>query len=392
MSTNYSAAIDTSDIKLAFADESVWGTAPASAFTQVRLTGESLSENKQRQRPQEIKPDGVVAHAITTQVGVEGALNFALSAGTFDKFIQGALNGTWGADVGISETTGDIVIADTNTITTTVLDLTTKFVVGQWFHMDGWDTAGNNDWFRVVSVSANTMDVYPSTLTAEVSTGDTIVIKSSRLVNATTVNTHFIEKQLATALFLQYAGAYVTQMQLNAQVGNFVEGSFNVMAKSEVKGTSTASTGLPYTSAPSGRVIDTVAGVANVVVDGAAISAPAQSLQLNLQKQGARSQFAIGSSSSQGLGRGTIDLSGTLSLYFKDFTMYDLYKNETDVNISFVLKDNTGKGYGITIPAATLMNPSIVAGGPDSDVMAEFQLEGNPDANGHILIIDRYVS
>ncbi len=391
MSTNYSAAIDTSDIKLAFADEVTWGTAPSVAFDQMRITGESLSEQKQRNRPQEIKPDGVVSHAITTQVGVEGAVNFALSAGTFDKFIAGALNSTWGADAAVSDATGDLAITAANTITYSAVDLAAELVVGQWFYMNGWDTAGNNGWFRLVSAGAGTATVFPATLTAEVSTGDTITIRSSRIVNGTTFNSHFLEKQLASNLFLKYAGCYVSQFQLSASVGNFVEGSFNVMAKSELKGTTTSSTGA-YNAAPTGRVIDTVAGVANVVVDGAAISAPAQALQLNITKQGARSQYAIGSADAQGMGRGTIDLSGSLTLYFKDFTMYDLYKNETDVNVSFVLKDNAGRGYGVTIPAATLMNPSIVAGGPDSDVMAEFQLEGNPDASGRILIIDRYVS
>jgi len=390
MTINYSAAIDTSDIKIAFGDEVTWGTAPTIAFDQVRITGESLSEQKQRNRPQEIKPDGVVSHAITTQVGVEGAVNFALSAGTFDKFLAGALNSTWGADSAVSDATGDLEVTLANTITSTTINFTTELVPGQWFYMNGWDTAANNGWFRAVTVAAGVLTVFPATLVAEVSTGDTITINSSRITNGTAVTTHFIEKQLASNLFLKYAGCYVSQFQLSAAVGGFAEGSFNVMAKSELKGTTSSSTGA-YNAATTGRVIDTVAGVANVVVDGAAISAPAQSLQLNITKQGARSQYAIGSPEAQGMGRGTIDLNGSLMLYFKDFTMYDLYKSEVDVNISFVLKDNAGRGYGVTIPAATLMNPSIVAGGPDSDVMAEFQLEGNPDSLGRILIVDRYV-
>jgi Phage tail tube protein len=387
MSTNYSAAIDTSDIKVAFVDETVWGTAPTAAFQQVRLTGESLSENKQRNRPQEIKPDGVVSHAITTQVGVEGALNFALSAGTFDKFIQGALNSTWGTAVAISSAAIDVTAPSTFT----GFDFAAAGIVaGQWVRVGGFTTNPlvNNGYFKVVSVNATDMVVTATNLVTETSSG-TITVDGSRLINGTTFNSHFIEKQLASALFLKYAGAYVSQMQLSASVGNFVEGSFNVMAKSELKGTTTSSTGA-YTAPTTGRVIDTVAGVAQILGNGTALSAPAQSLQLNLQKQNARAQYAIGSADAQGMGRGTIDLNGTLSLYFKDFTMYDLYKAETDVAISFRLTDNAGDGYMFTLPAATLMNPSIVAGGPDSDVMAEFQLEGNPDANGVILQIDRF--
>lgn len=386
MSTNYSAAIDTSDIVLSYGEESVWGTLPAVQFDAVRLTGESLSESKQRARPNEIKPDGVVSHAITTQVGVEGAFNFALSAGTFDDFVAATLNSTFSAPETITQT--DFVAAAAGgTITTTAGDFS-GLVADQWVSVTGFAEAGNNGYFKVVSATSTVLTVTPNTLVDE-TPGTSCTVKGSTLVNGTTVRTFFMQKELASNLFLTYAGVYPSSMQLNASVGGFAEGSFNVMAKNEAKATTDSSTGAAN-AAPSGRVIDTVSGVATLLVNGAALSAPAQSVQLNITKQGARSQYAIGSADAQGIGRGTIDVSGSISLYFADFTNYDLYKNETDVEINIGLRDNTGNGYVFTLPAATLMNPSIVAGGPDSDVMAEFQLEGNPDANGVICQVDTF--
>ena len=305
MSTNYSVAIDTSDIVVAYGEEVVWGTLPSVAFKALRLTGESLSENKTRARPQEINPSGVVSHAITTQVAVEGAFNVAFSSGTFDDFMAGALNSTFAAGT---------------------------------------------------------------------------------VSNGVAVRSFFIEKKLAAALYLRYAGCYVTGWTLNAAVGGFVEGSFNLMAKSEVKATASGSTGA-VVAAPTGRVMNTVSGVANIEINGAPITSPAQSIQLNVTKQNARSQFAIGTADAQGIGRGTIDVSGTIQLYFEDFTMYDLYKAETDVVVEFDITDDQGDGYHINLPAVTLMNPSIVAGGPDTDVLAEFQLEGNPDATNIIMTV-----
>jgi len=307
MTTAYSAAIDTSDIEISFATEATWGTSPASGFTALRLTGESLSESKQRNRPQEINPSGVVSHAITTQVGVEGAINIALSASTFDDFFAAAVNGAWATT-----------------------------------HLEN--------------------DVPP------------------------TITTFSIQKKLAAALWLHYKGCYVTGFSLNASVGGFVEGSFNLMAKSEVN--ATAALGGTVTPAATGRVMDTVAGVANIEIAGVPVTVPIQSIQLNVTKNGARSQFAIGSSAAQGIGRGTLDVNGSLVMYFKDFTQYSLYKAETDVSLNFDLTDDTGAGYTFTLPVVTLMNPTIVAGGPDSDVMAEFQLEGNPDATNIILEMD----
>lgn len=395
MSTGYSAAIDTSDIKLAYVEETAWGVVPAGppAFQQVRLTGESLSESKQRSRPNEIRPDGVVSHAITTQVGVEGSMNFALSAGTFDEFFEGALNATgWSTPVNISGATDISVTAPSTIASSSTNFVTSNITVGQWIRVSGFTEAANNSYFRVTAVSTNSMTVEGSFLTTE-SAGDSISITGSKIVNGTAFHSYVLEKQLASNLFLNYLGSYVTQLQINASVGNFVEGSIGLLAKAEASATSTVSSGA-YTAATTGRVIDTVAGVAQIFLNGSAIAAPAQSLQLSITKQNARAQYAIGSDAAQGMGRGTIDVSGSLSLYFKDFTMYDYYKNETDVRISFRLTDNTGAGYMFTLPAATLMNPSIVAGGPDSDVLAEFQLEGNPSGtapySGVICQIDTF--
>ena len=86
----------------------------------------------------------------------------------------------------------------------------------------------------------------------------------------------------------------------------------------------------------------------------------------------------IGSASAVGMGRGTLQVAGTLSMYFANFTLYDNYKNETDLRIAFRLQDSDGAAYIVTLPAVTLMNPQIVAGGPDTDLVSEFELEGNP--------------
>jgi hypothetical protein len=157
-----------------------------------------------------------------------------------------------------------------------------------------------------------------------------------------------------------------------------MEGSFDFFAAQEAKGTTTLSTGGTPTAAPTGNVIDTVAGFSKLEVGGAAIAAVAQGIDLTFAKEGARGQYGLGSAAAQGMARGTLTVSGTLSIYFTDFTLYDLYKNETDSLVSFAAIDQAGDGYIFTLPAATLMNPSIVAGGPDTDVVSEFELEGNP--------------
>jgi hypothetical protein len=42
------------------------------------------------------------------------------------------------------------------------------------------------------------------------------------------------------------------------------------------------------------------------------------------------------------------------------------------------MTDSVGNAYVVTLPAITLMNPAIVAKGIDQDIVADFEMEGNP--------------
>jgi hypothetical protein len=139
-------------------------------------------------------------------------------------------------------------------------------------------------------------------------------------------------------------------------------------------------------------VIDTVAGFSQLEVNDTAIAAVVQGISWNVTKNNARAQYGLGQADAQGMARGTIDVSGTMSVYFTDFTLYTLYKNETDQIVSFAALDDLGQGYIFTLPGVTLMNPQVVAGGPDTDVVSEFELEGNGGSgvyDGVIMQIDK---
>ena len=408
MSTGFNAGLDSSDTVVRYGEEVTWDTVPAVAFQNVRTTGESFSEQKTRTRPEEIKADGFVSHALTTQVQATGGLNFALSFGTYDDLLGGLLNGSFSADLAIqSVVTTGVIAASTALPNLTGAGFTfgnatdtDNIVAGSWIRVSGFATnPSNNGLFRVTAVDTvneevqvhNTAGQGGSGLVNESSTGSEVNVQGAILRNGTDFRSFYFEKQLAAALFLVYSGSYISDGNLTAQVGGFVEGTFNFLCASEASGTSTASTGGP-TAAPTGRVIDTVAGFSQLEQDGVAISAVVQGISWTVTKNNARAQYGLGAAAAQGMARGTIDVSGTMSVYFTDFTLYALYKAESDHIISFAALDNTGAGYIFTLPGATLMNPTIVAGSPDTDIVSEFELEGNEGTGvyaGVIMQIDR---
>lgn len=408
MSTGFNAGIDSSDVIVRYGEEVTWNTVPAVAFQEIRLTGESLSEQKTRTRPEEIKADGFVSHALTTQVQASGGINFALSYGTYDDLLSGLLNSSFSADLAITSVATTAIITSSLSLPTLTgqgfstnnASLLDSVVAGQWIRVSGFTASAgaSNGLYRVTAVDAANDEIQVSATAgngpnqvADASTGSEVNIQGSYVRNGVAFRSFYIEKQLSATLFLFYAGSYISGGTLNAQVGGFLEGSFDFLSASETNGASTASTGGP-TAAPTGQVIDTVAGFQQLEVNDTAISAVVQGISWTVTKNNARAQYGLGQAAAQGMARGTIDVSGTMSVYFTDFTLYTDYKNETDRIVSFAALDNLGQGYIFTLPGVTLMNPQVVAGGPDTDIVSEFELEGNEGSGvyaGVIMQIDK---
>lgn len=379
--TGYQAGVDSSDVEISYGIEAAWGVKPAVAFKKVRMSSEGFSSEKTRARPPEIRSDGQAAHGVTTQEAATGSLGLLFAYGVYDDLLASLLNGVWSTELDINGAAGDIdAVASSSTFESGTAGKFADVVVGQWISVFGFSNEENNGAFRVTAKAVNNLTItVEGTLVDETPSGTSAAIRGKYLRNGVTVNTLHVQKKLAAALYLVYPGSYPSSASITASVGGFMEGNMSFLSKSEDKATSSQSTGSEV-EAPDGRVIDTVAGFSNAQIDDSAIASVIQSLTVDLTKNNARSQYGLGSAASRGMGRGTLTVTGTLSVYFKDFTLYDMYKAETDHLISFKALDNAGEGYIITLPATTLLNPKVMAGGEDTDVMAEFSLEASKDS------------
>lgn len=375
--TDFEAAIDTNDILMSYAPESAWGVLPVAQFQLIRLDSEGFSSSKSRTRPNEINPDGQASAAITTKKESTGSLNFSFSAGTHNELLASSIGSEFSTPLAISHTT---IAAAADGFTDSGSNLVTGgLVAGQWFKVSGFTGSDANDingYYQALTVVAGKVTTYPvpgATKTA----GDTVVMEGSMVRNGVDFQSFHFQKQLAAALFLRYPGAWPTGGSADVGVGDYLKGTLAFLNKEEDTSTSEAGTS-PPADAPTGTVIDSVSGISNVLRNNATISAIIQKIGLKWNKEGSRAQYGIGSSSAQGIGTGKLTVSGSLSSYFKDFTLYNEFINETGGPISFRALDNLGKGYIFTICNATIMNPKIVAGGSSQDMMAEFEIEGNP--------------
>lgn len=441
--TGFTAAFDSSNVEMAFREETAWGVLPVGTGQAIRLLGESLTETRSRTRPAEINASGQASAALTTKVEAGGAINIGYSYGTYDELLKGLLNADLGPGSGavagqwspVVSVTG-INIGSVNK--TTGIDvgggalankypgfsvasgslLTAGLRVGSWFKVAGFtggDTVNNGYW-RVVGMSANGFVVAVDgpgmeNITGVVAGSGRTITAGGQIRNGNNVHSYFFEKRLAPIVsavgkHLVYPGTYISGGSLSASLGGFIEGSMNLLSKGESIGATTTAgavggtgakscfTSDTYVAAPAGNIIDTISGVqfaalgystssgtvwnsSNVLTAGSSLAAVLQGFNINIAKNNARQQFGIGDVNAKGIGKGTVQADGKMQLYFSDFTMYSLYKAEQKVVASFRVTDGTGS-YIITMPAVNLMNPNIVAGGPDTDMVADFTLEAGP--------------
>ena len=376
---NYQAAIDANDVQMSYGKESSWGVKPTTQFRDIRFDKEGFAGSKSRKRPDEIDPSRQASAAITTKFETQGSLDFSVSAGTHNELLAASIGGEFSAA---------ITLVGEATISATVdgfTDSMSQFVsagiqIGQIIKVEGFTNTAIDGFYRIDTINAGSVTTTPAPPATEVE-GAAVTIKGSMCRNGGSFDSFFFQKRLAADKYLLYPGSWPNSGQMDVAVDDYFKGQLSFLCKSQDKATADQSTGA-HLPAPTGKVIDSVNGIPGIYRDGSVIDAIVQKFGVKWSKDGAAAQYGIGSMDAQGMRLGKLSVTGSMSSYFKDFTLYDEFINEVSSPIWIPFLDAEGKGYCVTICNGTIMNPKIVAGGSGSDVMAEFDIEGNPDESG----------
>lgn len=396
--TGYQAGLEANQTVLSYAVESVWGTKPTVQFQAIRYTSETLAMNKTRQRPAEINAAREVSAGVTTQQSAAGTVNFALSWQSHEDFISSLLGSDWQAAQVIAGIAGDLALTNTSATAATLISTTagkfTNIAAGQFVRLLGFTNAANNGVYRVATkVSALSLILTSLVPTVtETPAGTAAQVRASTIQNGTQFKSLWIQQKLSSSLFLTYPGSYVTGMTLSGAVGQFFNGGFTIAAQQELSATSEGSTGAVL-AASTGKVFDTVAGVAGVYLNEVSIGTGVDSFSLNLQNQSAAAEFGVGSSTALGMLAGTFVATGQIKLFFNSFTLYTKFTAETSGTLEFIIQDSSKNIYVVTLLNATFSSGSIDAGSQGTAIMATFGIECGPVSGGTgTVMIDRLPS
>lgn len=168
----------------------------------------------------------------------------------------------------------------------------------------------------------------------------------------------------------------VDSFSLSAQVGSEINGSFNVVGQKETLATAIISSAT-YTAANTKAVMAPGLGVAALSVGS--LSAPkVKGIKFDI-KRNLRPRFVLDSLYPDSFGQASVDVTGTIDLYFAANAHYQAVLDHGGGALSFNLGTVTTEKYTVSMPNIVFLDGARQVGGTTSDVMVSIPIRATKD-------------
>jgi len=374
--------------------EGSYGVTPTNpALEFIRILNTTLGLAKESLESGEIRPDRQIADFRLGSNQINGDINFELSYGSFDMFLQTVLMST---DWASPATTGTTTLDATATgFSRAAGDFTADgFAVGQTVTSSGFVGSGYNGKSIISAVDALTMDttiVGGGTHGVEAGDADELIIASEEIRcgvarDSLTLIRYFEDIQAADKPYYIYRGNEIDSLQLTIAANAMVTGSFKVFGQSLELAQDLSSLGTPtYLPTSTTSPVDSFTGS---LTEGGVDIAVVTEITLNLVN-GIEPRFVVGQKNSISPTVKRSNLTGQLTAFFEDSSLVEKFINEEDSNLEFSLPDVAGnyQRYRVTRIKYTGGQPDVGGEGPVTLVMP-FQALLDP-VTGTNLIAER---
>ncbi len=379
---------DSSRIQISYLKQTEKGTVPTDSFTAVQHTGGTFGAPQDTVRSDQIRGDAQRNGVVRLGVNPEGSISLDLSAKTFDDLIEALMRSTWSTAAAMSETDIEAVNTDSE-FTTTGGDFTTEDITkGQWVYVDGFASADTNGWYKVTSIATGALGVTPAPPDDTNTESNTITIEGGYIRNGT-ASPYFAFQLQHLDLIDKYrliSDSKIGQMNLSSNARERVTGSINFTGRNHELKDAGSGDGTVI-AAPETDILNSTDHVTGVFINGEEYDGGVMDFSLTANMN-TRRQNAVGYEVSYGIALGSLDLSGSLSVYLTDTSWTDLlqkYLDFTKISIAFPFVDADGNGYVLELPQIALTNEPGNVPGPDADVMLSFDFEAEPSSIGNEL-------
>ena len=377
---------DSDLMQMSHIAEDTFGEAKSGSNLQImRYISESLHQETASQVSAEIRGDRQKVDVKRTNVTSAGNVDFEMSYGSHDDFLMAALAASaWSAEV--------TDIAAATTISAESADNSFNdsgsgfgsYTAGNWIEVRGFTgDVINNGYFKIVTATSAKLIVEGGTLVDDAVGEEVTITQLGAITNGVTSHSFNIEKEYTdlSSEFSLILGAMIDQFSLNVPADAIITGSFTFLGSEEQSLASSNGTG--YDAASTTEVfsaIDEVLSVRENDIDYA-ITSFAMSLANNL-----RARLVVGTLGAISIGKGSVDLTGTLQAYYASKTIMDKYLNFTTTSLAIVFEDTAGNGYIIDIPYMRYTSGQRVAGGQNTDILADMAFTATMDPTEEVTI------
>ncbi|MGP9819185.1 phage tail tube protein [Salinarimonas sp. NSM] len=187
---------------------------------------------------------------------------------------------------------------------------------------------------------------------------------SSNVISpGTTLKPFTIERRhLDIGRYLRFTGCIVNTLSLSITPNAMVTGSLGIVAKDVAP--ATTALGSP-TAAPANEPFSSFEGT---LTEGGSPIAIVTGLELQLAN-GVEPNFVIGSPTTPQMSFGRANLTGTLTAFFENTTLYEKFVNETISSLAVTLEDPAGNTLAIEIPRLKYNGAEVPVSGEGSILM-----------------------
>ena len=323
---------ESNRVKLRFHKETAWGETVTGNSTELLVTSESLTHNKETQISQTIRSDRQRVALLEVANSAGGDIGFELAYTDYESFFESALRNT------ISSATvvlASAVFAASSITGQAGTNFITSFAVGQWVKIQSTGYNEDSAIIKITALTSTILTVTGSTLT--VSTAVSAAITGRTLINGTTKESLFIEADFDDITAVKYfTGMRVDSMSIDIAAQQIINGTFSFIGKQGFS--ASVSVASVTTSAAQQTAMTAAANVGAIHENNVLIANTVQALSFTVGNN-TRARPQLGSKFSANPGDGGVDVSGNLTVYMEDKTLYDKMLNHTASKLSVRMTD-----------------------------------------------------
>jgi len=358
-----------------YIEEVTPGTPPPTGDMQkLRVTGLGGGVDKSTETPGEIRPDRQVVDEVMLKKEPNITINGRMSYDTWDDFFSAAFFADWIVTDYDSSTNTVDAEEDTGVYTYTFpVGHGINFVPGGKYLIAGFTNAANNGVKTVVSVVGDVVTVEEA-LVDELAVTD-ITVKSEVLANGVTQKSFTIEDEFTDVNKTRTrTGLVVGDMTLTLASEAIADIVFNFIGMNVTVQDNSVVTGTPI-EPNTNPVMNSGDNVADIIEGGVLQGLVGGELSLVITNN-VRGNNAVGSTENICVANGDCDVTGSLNVYFTDWTRYQKFLDNSSSSLRFKL-DAPGLGaYHFNIPFIKFSDDEVNAGGPNTDVLANGSYRG----------------